>query len=119
MAFKSFNTGFVARIVLLLAVIFGTGFSFVLRPEKELFFIPLMLLVVLILQVIEFVFYVKRISRSLQTILQTLKNTDHTTKFDLQAGSPLKELYHTFNDIMLLILVTLLLYQESFKTSPI
>ena len=99
MAYKSINTGFVARIVLLLAVIFGTGFSFVLRPEKELFFIPLMLLVVLILQVIEFVFYVKRISRSLQTILQTLKNTDHTTKFDLQAGSPLKELYHTFNEV--------------------
>lgn len=99
MVFRSFNTGLIVRIVLLLGVIFATGLTLVIALERDLFFIPLVLILLLFFQVLDFVYYIRRINRSLTTILETLKSADHTTKFDTRAGTSLKGLYKTFNDV--------------------
>ena len=99
MVFRRYNTGLIARIVILLTTVFLCGLSIAMVREKELFFIPLLLFVILAFQVIEFIIYTNRINRNLATILESLKSTEHTTKFDTRAGMPLNKLYGTFNEV--------------------
>lgn len=99
MAFSSYKTRLIIRIIFLLAVIFATGLSLVIASERNLFFIPLMLLVILALQVFDFIFYIRRIDRSLAIMLETLKDTEHTTTFNARDGMPLNRLYNTFNEV--------------------
>jgi nitrogen fixation/metabolism regulation signal transduction histidine kinase len=99
MASRNFTTGLVIRIILLLATIFATGTMIVVAVERDLFFIPLMLAVILVLQVTEFVFYVKRINRTLATMMDTLKDADHTTTLSAKSGMPLKGLQRTLTEI--------------------
>lgn len=99
MGFRSFNTGLIIRIFLLLAVIFAGGSVLVLSFERDLFFIPLVLILLLVLQVFEFVIFVRRINRALTTMLETLKSDDYTMGFSARTGTPLKGLYTTFNEV--------------------
>ena len=99
MGFKSHNTGFIIRIFLLVVVVFGTGSTLVLAFEKELFFIPLLMFLVLALQVSEFLWYMKRINRPLITMLESLRNADIITKFDTRAGTSWKGSYKAFNEV--------------------
>jgi two-component system nitrogen regulation sensor histidine kinase NtrY len=99
MVFRKFNTGLIARIVILLTTVFLSGLTIAMIREKELFFIPILLFVILAFQVVEFIIYTNRINRNLATILESLKSTEHTTKFDTRAGMPMNKLYGTFNEV--------------------
>ena len=99
MIFRKYNTGLIARIVILLTTVFLSGLTIAMIREKELLFIPLLLFVILAFQVVEFIIYTNRINRNLATILESLKSTEHTTKFDTRAGMPLNKLYGTFNEV--------------------
>lgn len=99
MIFKRFNTGLIVRILLLLTTVFLSGLAMALIREKKLFFIPLLLIVILVFQVVEFIIYANRINRNLASILESLKSTEHTMTFDTRAGMPMKKLYGTFNEV--------------------
>jgi signal transduction histidine kinase len=99
MGSRNFTAGLIIRIILLVAVIFSTGSTLILAFEKDLFFIPLMMFVLLTLQVLDFLYFVKRINRSLSTLLGILKNSDYTIKLKDEDPSPLKGVYRTFNEV--------------------
>jgi len=100
MVFRNFNIGLIIRITLLLINVFLTAITVAMIGEKDLFFLPLILLFILVLQIVDFILFTNRISRSLSKFIDTLKSADHTIKFeDNKAGLPFRKLYKTFNEV--------------------
>ena len=73
MVYKYYHVWLIVRIVLLLAIIFLAGTALMMIGERDLFFLPLILVIILIFQVIEFIFYINRTNREIVRIF--LKNS--------------------------------------------
>lgn len=84
MAFKNFTTGIVIRIIFLLIFTYLSGATLALIGEKDLFFLPLVLLVVLILLSIEFIIYTHRTNQNLAKFILHLKNADFSFRFNIR-----------------------------------
>jgi two-component system nitrogen regulation sensor histidine kinase NtrY len=104
MAFKNFTTGVVVRIILLLAFTYLSGTTLALMGRKDLFFLPMILLVVLILLSIEFIIYTNRTNQNLARFILHLKNADFSFRFNYKkAGKPYIKLYEAFDELTAMI----------------
>jgi len=100
MVFRNHATGLITRIVLLLINIYLTGFTASMMDEKDLFFLPLTLFLILIIQTIEFIYFSTRTKRELTRFIENLRKADFAIKFnDSVTGNPYKNLYEIFNEI--------------------
>jgi nitrogen fixation/metabolism regulation signal transduction histidine kinase len=104
MAFRNFTTGFVIRIILLLVFTYFSGATLSLIGQKDLFFLPLILLLILILISIEFIIYTHRTNQNLARFILHLKNADLSFKFNKEkTGKPYAELYAAFEELTKMI----------------
>ena len=104
MAFRNFTTGIVVRIILLLAFTYLSGTTLAMMGEKDLLFLPLILLVILILLSVEFIIYTNRTNQNLSRFILHLKNADFTFKFsNKKAGKPYAKLYKAFDELTAMI----------------
>jgi two-component system nitrogen regulation sensor histidine kinase NtrY len=100
MVFKTHSAGLIIRIIFLLINVFLTGFTASMIGEKDLFFLPLTLFLILITQTIEFIYFSTRIKRELARFIENLRKADFAIKFnDRFSGNPYKNLYEIFNEI--------------------
>ncbi len=100
MAYRNFTTGIIIRIIFLLIFTYLSGTTLALIGEKDLFFLPLILLVVLILLSIEFIIYAHRTNQNLAKFILHLKNADFTFRFNnKKAGKPYVKLYEAFEEL--------------------
>jgi len=100
MAFKNFTTGIIIRIILLLGFTYLSGATLALIGQKDLFFLPLILLLVLILLSIEFIIYTHRTNKNLAEFILHLKNADFSFKFNKEkSGKPYSKLYEAFDEL--------------------
>jgi two-component system nitrogen regulation sensor histidine kinase NtrY len=100
MVFKTHSAGLIIRIIFLLINVFLTGFTASMIGEKDLFFLPLTLFLILIIQTIEFIYFSTRIKRELARFIENLRKADFAIKFnDRFSGNPYKNLYEIFNEI--------------------
>jgi two-component system nitrogen regulation sensor histidine kinase NtrY len=101
MVSKYYHVGMILRIILLLVIIFLTGTALLMIGERDLFFLPLILVIVLVLQVIEFILYINRTNREIARFINNLSHQDLTEKFEVRsAGPPFKKLYGSMNKVI-------------------
>lgn len=101
MVYKYYHVWLIVRIVLLLAIIFLAGTALMMIGERDLFFLPLILVIILIFQVIEFIFYINRTNREIARFINNLSHQDLSEKFDIKsAGPPFKKLYRSLNEVI-------------------
>jgi len=104
MAYRNFTTGFIIRIILLLGFTYLSGTTLALTGQRDLFFLPLILLLVLILLSIEFIIYTHRTNQNLANFILHLKNADFSFKFNKKkAGKPYGRLYEAFDELTKMI----------------
>ena len=101
MVYKYYHLWLILRILLLLVTIFLTGTVLSMIGERDLFFLPLILVSILILQVIEFVLYVNRTNREIARFINNLSHQDLSEKFDIKSlGPPFNRLYRSLNEVI-------------------
>jgi nitrogen fixation/metabolism regulation signal transduction histidine kinase len=101
MVYKYYHVWLILRIVLLLVNIFMTGTTLLMIGERDLFFLPMILVTVLILQVIEFILYINRTNREIARFISNLSYQDLSEKFDVKyAGQPFRKLYGSLNKVI-------------------
>jgi two-component system nitrogen regulation sensor histidine kinase NtrY len=101
MVYKYYHVWLIVRIVLLLVIIFLTGTALMMIGERDLFFLPLILVTVLVFQVIEFIIYINRTNREIARFINNISHQDLSEKFDIRsAGPPFKKLYKSLNEVI-------------------
>ena len=101
MIYKYYHIWLIVRIILLLVNIFFTGTVFIMIGERDLFFLPLILVMVLILQVIDFILYTHRTNREIARFINNLSHQDLSEKFEEKSvGPPFKNLYRSLNNVI-------------------
>jgi two-component system nitrogen regulation sensor histidine kinase NtrY len=101
MVYRNYNFWLVLRIIILLVNVFLTGSSFLMIGMRDLLFLPLILSFVLIIQVVEMVFYLQRMSREIARFVNNLSHQDLSEKFDENSvGPPFKSLYNSLNKVV-------------------
>ena len=101
MIYKYYHFWLILRIVLLLVSIFLTGTAVLLIGERDLFFLPSILFIILVLQVLEFVLYINRSSREIARFISSISHQDLSEKFDVRsAGPPFKNLFRSMNQVI-------------------
>ena len=100
MAYKRYTAGFIIRVSLLLLNIILLGILLVVFYDKNLIFLPLISLAVLIFQVIDFLQSVSRTNRELNKFLLTLGSADFSYRFrKVNLGSGFDEVRETMNKV--------------------
>jgi nitrogen fixation/metabolism regulation signal transduction histidine kinase len=101
MIYKYYHFWLILRIVLLLVNIFLTGTAILLIGERDLFFLPLILFTILVLQVFEFILYINRTSREIARFISNINHQELSEKFDVRsAGPPFRKLYRSMNQVI-------------------
>jgi two-component system nitrogen regulation sensor histidine kinase NtrY len=101
MVYKYYHLWLIVRIVLLLVIIFLAGTALMMIGERDLFFLPLILVTILVFQVIEFILYINRTNREIARFINNLSHQDLSEKFDIRsAGPPFKKLYRSLNEVI-------------------
>ena len=104
MAFRNFTSGIIIRIILLLGFTYLSGSTLILIGERDLFFLPLILLLVLILLSVEFIIYTHRTNQNLARFILHLKNADFSFRFNKKkTGRPYARLYEAFEELTRMI----------------
>jgi two-component system nitrogen regulation sensor histidine kinase NtrY len=69
--------------------------------QRDLFFLPLILVIVLVLQVIDFILYSNRSNREIARFINNLSHQDLSEKFEIKSlGPPFKNLYRSLNNVV-------------------
>jgi nitrogen fixation/metabolism regulation signal transduction histidine kinase len=101
MIYRYYHIWLILRIILLLLNIFITGTTFLMIGERDLFFLPLILVLVLVLQVIDFILYTNRSNREIARFINNLSHQDLSEKFEIKSlGPPFKNLYQSLNNVV-------------------
>ncbi len=101
MAYRRYHLWFIVRIVFLVLNVFLTGSSYVLIGQRDLLFLPMILTIVLIVQVIELILYLNRLSREIARFIENLSHQDLSEKFEEKSmGRPFRDLYRSLNRIV-------------------
>ena len=101
MVYKYYHLWLILRIVLLLVNILLTGTAILMIGERDLFFLPLILLTLLVLQVIEFILYINRTNREIARFINNISHQDLSEKFEVRsAGPPFTKLYRSMNNVI-------------------
>jgi two-component system nitrogen regulation sensor histidine kinase NtrY len=101
MIYKYYHIWLILRIILLLLNIFLTGTAFLMMGQRDLFFLPLILVIVLVLQVIDFILYSNRSNREIARFINNLSHQDLSEKFEIKSlGPPFKNLYRSLNNVV-------------------
>jgi nitrogen fixation/metabolism regulation signal transduction histidine kinase len=101
MAYRNYNLWLIVRIILMLINVFLTGSSYILIPQRDLLFLPIILTLILALQAVDLIFYLQRMSRELARFVNNLSQQDLSEKFDQKsAGPPFRSLYSSLNKVV-------------------
>lgn len=101
MIYKYYHILLILRIILLLFNIFLTGTAFLMMGQRDLFFLPLILVIVLVLQVVDFILYSNRSNREIARFINNLSHQDLSEKFETKSlGPPFKQLYRSLNNVV-------------------
>jgi len=86
---------------LLLVNIFFTGSAILMIGERDIFFLPLILVMILVLQIIDFILYINRSNREIARFINNLSHQDLSEKFETKSlGPPFKDLYQSLNNVV-------------------
>ncbi len=101
MTYKYYHIWLILRVILLLLNVFITGIAFLMIGERDLFFLPLILVLVLVLQVIDFILFTNRSNREIARFINNLSHQDLSEKFEVKSlGPPFKKLYQSLNNVV-------------------
>ena len=101
MIYKYYYIWLILRVILLLLNIFFTGTAFLLIGERDIFFLPLILVLVLVLQIIDFILYTNRSNRGIARFINNLSHQDLSEKFETKSlGPPFRNLYKSLNNVV-------------------
>jgi nitrogen fixation/metabolism regulation signal transduction histidine kinase len=101
MTYRNYHLLLVFRILLLLLNVFLTGSTYLLLGKKEILFIPIVLSIILIIQVVDVIIYLNRTSREIERFFNNLGHDDLLEKFDdKKVRPPFRSLYRSFNSIV-------------------
>jgi len=101
MSYKYYYIWLILRVILLLLNIFFTGTTFLMMGQRDLFFLPLILVIILVLQVIDFILYTNRSNREIARFINNLSHQDLSEKFETKSlGPPFKNLYKSLNNVV-------------------
>lgn len=101
MAYRHYYLFLIIRIVLLLGNVFLTGGSYLLIPSRDLLFLPIILSLILVVQSIDLVYYLQRMSREVARFIDNLDHKDLSEKFDEKSvGPPFRILYRSLNRVV-------------------
>ncbi len=101
MAYKNYNLWLVIRIILLLGNVFLTGSTYLLIGQRDLLFLPAVLTLVLMVQVVDIILYLNRLSKEITRFVSNLSQQDLSEKFEEKSlGPPFRELYHSLNKVV-------------------
>jgi nitrogen fixation/metabolism regulation signal transduction histidine kinase len=69
--------------------------------ERDIFFLPLILVLILVLQIIDFILYTNRSNREIARFINNLSHQDLSEKFETKSlGPPFKDLYQSLNNVV-------------------
>lgn len=101
MIYRYYHLWLILRIILLLVNVLLTGTAILMIGERDLFFLPLILVALLVLQVIEFILYINRTNREIARFINNISHQDLSEKFEVRsAGPPFKKLYRSMNKVI-------------------
>lgn len=101
MIYKYYHIWLILRIILLLLNIFFTGTAILMIGERDLFFLPLILVLILVFQLIDFILYANRSNREIARFINNLSHEDLSEKFETKSlGPPFKDLYQSLNKVV-------------------
>jgi len=101
MIYKYYHIWLILRIILLLVNIFFCGTAILMIGERDIFFLPLILVIVLVLQVFDFILYLNRSNREIARFINNLSHQDLSEKFETKSlGPPFKKLYKSLNNVV-------------------
>ena len=101
MIYKYYHIWLILRIVLLLVNVFLTGMTFLMIGDRDLFFLPMILAIILVLQVFDFILFTNRTNREIARFINSLSHQDLSEKFDTGSlGPPFKKLYQSLNGVV-------------------
>jgi nitrogen fixation/metabolism regulation signal transduction histidine kinase len=101
MVYKNYYLLLILRIILLLINVFITAGAYALVGSRDIFFLPVVLSIVLILQVIDLILFLNRSSKEIERFLENLWQGDLSEKFDAaNVGPPFSNLYRAFNNVI-------------------
>jgi nitrogen fixation/metabolism regulation signal transduction histidine kinase len=98
MAYKHYQLRLVIRIIFLLTGVILTGASYLLIPRGDFLFLPLVLTMILVAQVVDIILYLNSISRELSRFISNLEQGELSERFEVgKSGYPFQALYRSFN----------------------
>jgi two-component system nitrogen regulation sensor histidine kinase NtrY len=101
MAYKHYHIWLVVRVILLLANVLLTGTVITLIGQRELFFLPLILLVVLVLQITDLIVFTNRTNKDIARFINNLGHGDIIEKFDdRSASASFRKLFGALNNVV-------------------
>lgn len=101
MIYKYYHIWLILRIILLLVNIFFAGTAIMMIGERDIFFLPLILVMILVLQIIDFILYTNRSNREIARFINNLSHQDLSEKFETKSlGPPFKNLYQSLNNVV-------------------
>jgi nitrogen fixation/metabolism regulation signal transduction histidine kinase len=101
MNYKYYYIWLILRIVLLLVNILLCGTAILMIGERDIFFLPLILVLILVLQIIDFILYTNRSNREIARFINNLSHQDLSEKFETKSlGPPFKDLYQSLNNVV-------------------
>ncbi len=101
MTYRNYYFWLIVRIILLLVNVFLTGSTVILIGKRDILFMPLILFIILIVQVVDFIYFTTRTNREIARFITHLNHQDLSEKFDEKSiGQPFKKLYRAFNKMI-------------------
>ena len=101
MIYKYYYIWLILRIILLLVNIFFSGTAILMIGERDIFFLPLILVMILVLQIIDFILYTNRSNREIARFINNLSHQDLSERFETKSlGPPFKDLYQSLNNVV-------------------
>ena len=101
MIFKHYNFWLVIRVVLLLANVIATGLVIGMIGYQDLLFLPILLFVILVGQIIDLILFTNRTNREISRFINNLSHQDLTDKFDEKSATgSFKRLFRVLNKVV-------------------
>ncbi len=101
MASKYYYFWLIIRTILLLFNVFLTGSVYVLIGNRDLLFLPIILSLILIFQVLDLIKFINRSNKEIARFVSNISYNDLSEKFDEKSvGTPFKNLYRSLNKVI-------------------
>ena len=101
MTYKYFHTKLILRVILMLVNVVLAGTALMMMDERDLFFLPLILLLVLVFQITDFIIYTNRTNNIIARFVNNLVHKDLNDTFtEKSASGSFQKLFMTLNDVV-------------------